>query len=401
LPDTRGRSLPGGDPLWGAIARVLRDRRVSPSHVLAPVGFSIYLEGVREYGFDARVVDEVRPDTWWLVLHKGQVDTLALDALLPVLIRWRCAFANEVFCVFTGSHDIGDLAVEELHVSPLIARILARHSGTQPVAGPPPTPRQSVYLGNNTALTRTIYGHKMMVDSRDLSLTPHLLLDGDWEPWIAKVVRRHVRPGTIAVDVGANCGFYSLLLADGVGPKGRLFAFEGNPRMAELTRKNLEINGFFDRSKVANMLVSNERGRSAFQLFEEHMGSSSMQDRSGAATAYSDSTRMIEVETISLDEALCDVPHIHFLKIDAEGAEDLIIGGARDLLKRSPGLVMVIEFAPLAGFPDTDAARAYLARFRDLGFRLHRITESSAIEAATEDELIGLPSCELFLDRSP
>ena len=107
----------------------------------------------------------------------------------------------------------------------------------------------------------------------------------------------------------------------------------------------------------------------------------------------------IEAETIPLDEALADVPAIHFLKIDAEGAEDLIITGAQALIRRSQELAMVVEFAPLAGFSGYDTARAYLARFRDMGFRIRRIAELAAIEDATEDELLAAPQTELFLDR--
>ncbi len=384
-----------GDPFWQAVAGKLQELGILGRQVLAPIGFAAYCHDVHEYGMGARVADELGSGMSCLVLHKGQVDSLELDALLPVLIRWRCVFANEVFCVFVPDRAA---TAAPRHVEPLLARIAARLSG-HAGAGRSGPERQAVYVGNDTALTRTIYGHKMLVDSRDISLTPHLLLDGDWEPWIARVVRRHVRPGTIAVDVGANCGFYSLLLAEGVGPAGRLFAFEGNPRMAALTRKNLEINGFFARSAVAHVLVGSARGRSSFQLFEEHMGSSTMQDRSAAAAAFGDRVSTIEVDTISLDEALADVPAIHFLKIDAEGAEDLIIRGAQALIRRSDDLTMVIEFAPLAGFPGYDAARAYLARFREMGFRVRRISEAGEIENVSDDVLLEASGSELFLDR--
>lgn len=66
--------------------------------------------------------------------------------------------------------------------------------------------RMAVYLGNSRAITRTIYGHKIYVDTRDHSLTPHLLVDGNWEDWITKVFRSVVRDGMKVVDVGANIG---------------------------------------------------------------------------------------------------------------------------------------------------------------------------------------------------
>jgi hypothetical protein len=78
--------------------------------------------------------------------------------------------------------------------------------------------RDMIYLGDYTALTRTIYGHKMYVDTRDVSLAPHLLLDGYWEQWITNIFRELVKPGMTVVDVGANFGYYSVLAASLVRP---------------------------------------------------------------------------------------------------------------------------------------------------------------------------------------
>ena len=79
----------------------------------------------------------------------------------------------------------------------------------------------SIYLGNNIALTKTIYGQKMYVDTRDQSLTPHILLDGDWEGNITKVFLANVKSGMHVVDIGANVGYYSLLAGRKIGKNGK------------------------------------------------------------------------------------------------------------------------------------------------------------------------------------
>src|ERR1039458_10694426 len=53
-----------------------------------------------------------------------------------------------------------------------------------------------------------------------------------------------VRPGMVCWDVGANVGFYTLLLAELVGAGGRVFAFEPVPRNVELLRRHVEMNRY-------------------------------------------------------------------------------------------------------------------------------------------------------------
>src|SRR5258708_38672807 len=67
------------------------------------------------------------------------------------------------------------------------------------------------YLGDHTLLTRTIFGHAIYLDSRDLSLTPHLFLQGYWEPEVTRFFLRIVKPRMHVVEVGANVGYYTLL----------------------------------------------------------------------------------------------------------------------------------------------------------------------------------------------
>jgi hypothetical protein len=66
-----------------------------------------------------------------------------------------------------------------------------------------------------------VFGHKLFVDTRDVSITPHLLLDGLWEPWVTTVIRRIVRPGLRVFDIGADCGYYAVLMADLVCETGQ------------------------------------------------------------------------------------------------------------------------------------------------------------------------------------
>src|SRR5581483_9455609 len=108
-----------------------------------------------------------------------------------------------------------------------------------------------IYLGDHVALTRTIFGHKMYVDTRDVSLTPHILLDGAWEPWTADVLRSIIRPGMTTV------------------------AVEANPETFRLLARSLEVNGYKSISDAQPLGVMAARGALAFRRLREHLGSSS------------------------------------------------------------------------------------------------------------------------------
>lgn len=67
---------------------------------------------------------------------------------------------------------------------------------------------------------------------------------GSYEAAKQKRIFEVVRPGMVCWDVGAHVGFYTLLLAELVGPDGRVFAFEPLPGNLELLRRHVEMNGY-------------------------------------------------------------------------------------------------------------------------------------------------------------
>jgi FkbM family methyltransferase len=212
-------------------------------------------------------------------------------------------------------------------------------------------------------------------------------------------VRKLIRPGMAAVEVGTNCGFYSTLIADGIGPTGCYYGFDANPRMCDLARRSLEINGLRERAQVFNQAVSDQAGKLPFQIFANHMGGSTLLDVDKEfAEHLNDRVTTVEVESVRLDAALAALPAIDFLKIDAEGAEPRVLAGAEQLIGRSPMLTMILEFNP-AMFSNLATARAYLGRLRKLGFRLRRITAEANCEEISEEVLLTRAHSELFLDR--
>ena len=64
------------------------------------------------------------------------------------------------------------------------------------------------------------------------------LLTRTHEADTVELVRRITRPGMIALDIGANVGYYTRLLSTLVGSSGHVLAFEPHPRSFTLLRQN-------------------------------------------------------------------------------------------------------------------------------------------------------------------
>lgn len=162
-----------------------------------------------------------------------------------------------------------------------------------------------------------------------------------YEPEVTKALRILLRPGQTFVDIGANIGYFTMLGASLVGDAGRVVAFEPNAENCEL----------IELSKVANMFAHVELHAYAvaekaqvFQLDTAGVGSNGrVIDDSPEAVPGSSPPQ--PVQAIALDQFPIDLPEIHVIKIDIEGAEPRAIQGMIRTLKRHHPIIL-FEFAP-------------------------------------------------------
>ncbi len=199
----------------------------------------------------------------------------------------------------------------------------------------------SVYVGEYAAVTRLFTGQKLYVDTRDVSVAPHLLLDGEWEIHITNVFRSYLRPDTIVFDVGANFGYYTVVAGTQV-TVGHLHAFEANPDLIPLVQRSLSVNGLTGRTTLNNVAVASSSGETAnITVYRDHWGAATLGD-----VPPTEAHAMYEVQTISLDD-YCTANHIgnvDVIKIDIEGYEDRAYRGMRRIVRESPNLVLFLEF---------------------------------------------------------
>lgn len=261
--------------------------------------------------------------------------------------------------------------------------------------------RPCTYVGDDTILTQTVFGHLFHLDARDTSLLPSLVARGYWEPAVTRALLRLLRPGQRVVEVGANVGWYSLLFASRVMPGGSVTAFEANPRTVSLLRRNLAANGFAAAVHVVPLAVSDGRARVTLHRLQRQQGSSSIYPFTPADLAvWDDEVSPLEVDATSLDAFFgSDGPPPDLVKIDAEGAEPAIVAGMQGMIERAPRVQLMLEFLPGNLARAGHDARAFLTSLVRLGFRLHTITPRGRFQPTSVDRLLACEGAELYLRR--
>ena len=145
-----------------------------------------------------------------------------------------------------------------------------------------------------------------------------------------------IGPDDTVVDVGANVGFFSLLAAQSVGSSGKVLAFEPVPLALERLHVNLQLNSAKNVA-VYSIALSDATGyRDLYEGPPDHVGISSIRPIARAQ-------RTIKVQTTTLDDMLTrlEIESIKLVKIDVEGAEQLVIQGMRRCLVRDRPFVVV------------------------------------------------------------
>jgi FkbM family methyltransferase len=163
--------------------------------------------------------------------------------------------------------------------------------------------------------------------------------DRQYEPHLTRKLRALLAPGAVFVDVGANVGFFTLLAAARVGPKGRVHAFEARADNLELLRRSVEDNAF-DNVELHRCAVADRAGSLAFFASGTWYSNGRIVGDAEAGSEW-----LPRVPAVALDEALAGAERVDVIKMDIEGAEAKALAGMRGLLRRHRP-VLLTEFSP-------------------------------------------------------
>ena len=180
----------------------------------------------------------------------------------------------------------------------------------------------------------------------------------------ADLLSRLCKKGMRVVDIGANVGAFTMLLAQCTGQSGHVWAFEPDPGNYAILRRNIGLNRLNNVTAlpfaVGNVSGTGKLYRSPFQ--GDHRIRSSDPHRD-----------VVPIDIISLDDFFPAEERIDFIKMDIQGAEGMALQGMRKLLASTPGIILFMEFWP-KGLRETGfVPEQVLADLMSWGFNLGKV----------------------------
>jgi len=166
-------------------------------------------------------------------------------------------------------------------------------------------------------------------------------------------------PDCTVLDLGANIGLFSLIAAR-LNPNVQIYAYEPGPENADLLQINLLVNpALKNRINVLRKAVSGIEGKAQWSFDS---------DNPGASGLFHDGSRKVEVELVSLGQALEEAgKRKAFVKMDIEGSEyDVIRDTPESVWNQVCGLAFELHDDPKNLITRDD----FLARVQGLGFRI-------------------------------
>ena len=197
-----------------------------------------------------------------------------------------------------------------------------------------------------------------------------------------KFLQKWLRPGDVAVDVGANVGLLTIPMAKAVGEKGQVFAFEPIEENVRSLQCNLDVNDL--RNVVlTNCAVGSFDGN--IRLSDEHHSSD---QSSGFFHRATDSETGVEVKQIRLDHHFKNtfqtVKEIRIMKIDVEGMEIDVLDGLGDLFDcKKISAVMFETFVTAGGLAEPSAK--VIEKISEAGYSIRSVSRSGKLKKTALD----------------
>jgi FkbM family methyltransferase len=172
-----------------------------------------------------------------------------------------------------------------------------------------------------------------------------------YEPEIAEVFNRAIQPGDTVFDVGANVGIFSILAARLVGPAGCVVGFEPGPDNLERLAANIALNDLTNIT-VVTQPVSDRIGPVTFHLNSDNDGGHSLWDPGNHPLHPKSRANfrpiVMTTTTIDTEVARLSLAPPRLIKIDTEGAEQLVLAGAIELLREYEIPYIIAELNEIA-----------------------------------------------------
>jgi len=256
------------------------------------------------------------------------------------------------------------------------------------------------YLLRRRFIEKRIHDYRLLLDADDPGIGTQLLRRASREPEQKYLIESTLRPGMVALDLGANVGYYTVMMAKLVGANGHIHAVEPFPENFRLLAENVRRNGLGNVS-VENIAIGTEDGEAQLQIARKSNWHSLHVPRPNPSVPWQAKyarpmVGSISVQTRSLPTYLSNKGPIDLLRMDLEGYEVEILTSVLQL-PRTHTRRMNILFETHPEFYDSSAGN-FRAALEELcqahGYRFQHLISDFQHGSRRNPDLE--PGCDVF-----
>jgi FkbM family methyltransferase len=218
-------------------------------------------------------------------------------------------------------------------------------------------------------LFRTVdsrYGRLTIFANDSGAVSQSLVKYGEWAENELSFLHAIVDEGLTVLDVGAYIGTHALAFSSFVGSAGRVIAIEAQARSFAVLKDNIEANAVRN-VRLEQAVASSETGHAIIQSIDiahsDSFGSASVRDElpsvsgRGTEAARPHSANDLTVCVMTVDSL--EIADCALIKIDVEGAEEFVLRGAGQTIRRSTPIIYAECNSLEHGLKTVEALRAF------------------------------------------
>ena len=163
---------------------------------------------------------------------------------------------------------------------------------------------------------------------------------GYYEKEVGDLLKRSVKPGDVFLDLGANIGYFSLLVAN-ISPSAKVISFEPVAGLFQNLNDNIALNNIKNISTINVAVGEINEEKELFVSYPDNLGMSSFHQPEN----FSGKTERVRVVTIDDWFETSGLPGIDIIKLDIEGSELAALKGMNEVLQEQKP-VLIVEINP-------------------------------------------------------
>lgn len=157
-----------------------------------------------------------------------------------------------------------------------------------------------------------------------------ILTTGTYETEISKLIRTSLKPGYVALDIGANIGLQSIRMSQCCGDDGKVYAFEPLTYIREKFSKNVALN-HCSNVTLLPFALSDKNDSAEVKINESiwNQGTFNLNQPDSGNTA-----QQITIKIADQIPEIENLNKLHLIKIDVEGFEYHVLRGLKQTLQK-------------------------------------------------------------------